>query len=48
MLMIASTGSGSGKTFISTGLAGALRKKGIKVGILKVGPDIRDIVPHYI
>ncbi|MDI6882568.1 MAG: AAA family ATPase [Methanothermobacter sp.] len=45
MLMIASTGSGSGKTFISTGLAGALRKKGIKVGILKVGPDIRDIVP---
>ncbi|GAB6055572.1 AAA family ATPase [Methanobacterium movens] len=44
-LMIASTGSDSGKTFISTGLAGALYKKGLKVAILKVGPDIRDIVP---
>ncbi len=44
-LMIASTGSDSGKTFISTGLAGAFYKKGLKVAILKVGPDIRDIVP---
>ncbi|MBU4534901.1 MAG: AAA family ATPase [Euryarchaeota archaeon] len=44
-LMIASTGSDSGKTFISTGLGGAFYKKGLKVAILKVGPDIRDIVP---
>ncbi|BAW32052.1 MAG TPA: AAA family ATPase [Methanothermobacter sp.] len=45
MIMVASTGSGSGKTFITTGIAGALRKKGFHVGILKVGPDVRDIVP---
>ncbi|HHV75553.1 MAG TPA: AAA family ATPase, partial [Thermoanaerobacterium sp.] len=45
MIMIASTGSGSGKTFITTGIAGALRRRGFKVGVLKVGPDIRDIVP---
>jgi cobyrinic acid a,c-diamide synthase len=43
--MIASTGSDSGKTFITTGIIGNLRKKGYKVGVLKVGPDIRDIVP---
>ncbi|MCL2115901.1 MAG: AAA family ATPase [Methanobrevibacter sp.] len=45
MLMIGSTGSDSGKTFITTGIAGALRKRGLNVGILKVGPDIRDIQP---
>ena len=44
-LMIASTGSDSGKTFLTTGLVGALRKRGYRVGVLKVGPDIRDIVP---
>ncbi len=44
-LMIASTGSDSGKTFLTTGMVGALRKKGYKVAVLKVGPDIRDIVP---
>jgi len=44
-LMIAGTGSDSGKTFITTGIVGALRKKGYKVGVLKVGPDIRDLVP---
>ena len=33
------------KTFITTGIVGALRKQGYKVGVLKVGPDIRDIVP---
>lgn len=44
-LMIASNGSDSGKTFIITGLAGALRKRGYKVGLLKVGPDVRDIIP---
>ncbi len=45
IIMIASTGSDSGKTFITTGLAGSLTKKGYNVGVLKVGPDVRDIVP---
>ena len=45
IIMIASTGSDSGKTFITTGIVGALRKQGYRVGVLKVGPDIRDIVP---
>lgn len=44
-IMIVSTGSDSGKTFITTGIVGVLRKRGYKVGVLKVGPDIRDIVP---
>jgi len=44
-LMIASTGSDSGKTFLTTGMVGILRKIGYKVTVLKVGPDIRDIVP---
>ena len=44
-LMIGSNGSDSGKTFIITGLAGALRKRGYKVALLKVGPDVRDIIP---
>ena len=45
VVLMASTGSDSGKTFITTGLAGVFREKGLKVGLLKVGPDIRDIVP---
>lgn len=44
-LMIGSNGSDSGKTFIITGLAGALRKRGYNVALLKVGPDVRDIIP---
>lgn len=44
-LMIGSNGSDSGKTFIVTGLAGALKKRGLKVGLMKVGPDVRDIIP---
>jgi cobyric acid synthase len=44
-LMIASTGSDSGKTFLTTGVVGVLRRKGYRVGVLKVGPDTRDIVP---
>lgn len=44
-LMIASTGSDSGKTFLTTGMLGALRRKGYRVGVLKVGPDTRDLVP---
>lgn len=45
MIMMSSTGSDSGKTFLTTGIVGVLRKKGYKVVVLKVGPDIRDIVP---
>ena len=44
-LLIVATGSGSGKTFIVSGIAGALKKKGFHVGVLKVGGDIRDLVP---
>ena len=44
-LMIGSNGSDSGKTFILTGLAGAIKKRGYKVALLKVGPDVRDIIP---
>jgi cobyric acid synthase len=44
-LMMASTGSDSGKTFLTTGLVGALRKRGYRVAVLKVGPDVRDLVP---
>jgi cobyric acid synthase len=44
-LLITALESGGGKTFVSTGLAGALRKKGWKVGVIKVGGDVRDIVP---
>ena len=44
-LMVGSNGSDSGKTFIVTGLAGALTKRGYKVALLKVGPDVRDIIP---
>jgi cobyric acid synthase len=45
MIMIGSTGSDSGKTFLTTGLVGVLRKRGYNVCVIKVGPDIRDIVP---
>jgi cobyric acid synthase len=45
ILMITAMGSGSGKTFIVTGLAGALKKRGFNVGVVKVGGDIRDSVP---
>ncbi|MCW3995178.1 MAG: AAA family ATPase [Candidatus Bathyarchaeota archaeon] len=45
LLMVTATGSGSGKTFIVAGIAGALKKKGFKVGVIKVGGDIRDAVP---
>lgn len=45
MLLVTATGSGSGKTFIVTGIAGALKKKGVHVGVVKVGGDIRDLVP---
>jgi len=45
VLLITATGSGSGKTFIVTGVAGALKKRGVKLGLMKIGGDIRDSVP---
>ncbi|MCX8152945.1 MAG: AAA family ATPase [Candidatus Bathyarchaeota archaeon] len=44
-VLIAATGSGSGKTFIVSGIAGVLKKIGVNVAVLKVGGDIRDLVP---
>lgn len=37
--------SGVGKTFVLAGIAGALKRRGINVSVLKIGGDIRDIVP---
>ena len=45
VLMMVGTGSDSGKTFLTTGIVGALRKRGYRICVLKVGPDIRDLVP---
>lgn len=45
VLMMVGTGSDSGKTFLTTGIVGALRKRGYRACVLKVGPDIRDLVP---
>ncbi len=44
-IMMVGTGSDSGKTFLTTGIVGVLRKKGYRPCVLKVGPDVRDIVP---
>jgi cobyrinic acid a,c-diamide synthase len=44
LILITALGSGSGKTFLVTGLAGALKKRGYKVGVIKIGGDIRDAV----
>ncbi len=45
LLLVTALASGSGKTFVVTGIAGALKKCGYKVGVIKVGGDIRDAVP---
>lgn len=45
VLMMVGTGSDSGKTFLTTGIVGDLRKRGYRVCVLKVGPDIRDLEP---
>lgn len=45
ILLVTATGSGSGKTFVVTGVAGALKKSGLNVSVIKVGGDIRDLVP---
>jgi cobyric acid synthase len=45
VLLVTAMESGGGKTVVVTGLAGALRKRSWNVGVIKVGGDIRDIVP---
>lgn len=45
LVLVTALGSGSGKTFVVTGISGALKKRGYKVGVIKVGGDIRDAVP---
>ncbi|MCL2691431.1 MAG: AAA family ATPase [Candidatus Bathyarchaeota archaeon] len=45
MVLVTAVGSGSGKTFLVTGMAGALRKRGYDVGLIKLGGDVRDSVP---
>ena len=44
-LLFTALGSGSGKTLLVTGIAGALKKNGLNVGVVKIGGDIRDVVP---
>ncbi len=45
LIVVTALCSGSGKTFIVTGLAAALKKRSFHVSVLKVGGDIRDLVP---
>jgi cobyric acid synthase len=45
LLLVTANESGSGKTFLVAGIAAALKLRGFKVGVLKVGGDIRDAVP---
>ena len=46
-LMISSTDAYAkeGKSFFTIGLAGALRKQGLNVGLLKIGKDVTDLIP---
>ncbi len=45
-IMIAAPASGSGKTLITCGLLGLLKKKGFTVGSFKCGPDFIDPMFH--
>ena len=45
ILVLNATKTGAGKTFITAGIAGVLAKQGYKVCVMKVGSDLRDVVP---
>ena len=45
VLVLTATKTGAGKTFITAGIAGAFAKRGYKVCVMKVGSDLRDVVP---
>jgi cobyric acid synthase len=45
ILVLTATRTGAGKTFITAGIAGALAKRGHKVCVMKVGSDLRDVIP---
>lgn len=44
-IMISSTESNSGKTFITSGIVGVLKNIGLNVCVLKLGSNIKDVLP---
>lgn len=44
-IVVASVGTGSGKTFVTAGIAGTLKRSGYGVNSCKIGSDVRDLMP---